>query len=152
VLVVVTGVSGSGKSSLVNQVLRPALLKKLGRPWARPGSHRAILGYHHVDKLVDIDQSAIGRTPRSNPATYVKVFDLIRDLFAQVPEAKARGYKAGRFSFNKDGGRCIECGGAGITTVEMQFLPPVEVSLRRLRGKALQPGDSRDSLPLEEHP
>ncbi len=134
-LVVVTGVSGSGKSSLVNHVLRPALLQKLGRFSARPGKHRAILGWQHVDKVVDIDQSPIGRTPRSNPATYVKVFDLIRDLYAQVPEARARGYKTGRFSFNKDGGRCLECGGAGITIVEMQFLPAVEVTCDACAGK-----------------
>ncbi|HVR75167.1 MAG TPA: excinuclease ABC subunit UvrA, partial [Planctomycetota bacterium] len=116
-LVVVTGVSGSGKSSLINRVLRPALLRKLGFMNAVPGKHRSILGYQHVDKIVDIDQSPIGRTPRSNPATYVKVFDMIRELFAAVPEARARGYTPGRFSFNKDGGRCLECEGAGIMVV-----------------------------------
>ncbi|HVR75926.1 MAG TPA: excinuclease ABC subunit UvrA, partial [Planctomycetota bacterium] len=134
-LVVVTGVSGSGKSSLVNRVLRPALLRKLGFMNAVPGKHRSVLGFQHIDKVVDIDQSPIGRTPRSNPATYVKVFDMIRELFAAVPEAKARGYTPGRFSFNKDGGRCLECEGAGIMVVQMQFLPPVEVTCDTCGGK-----------------
>ncbi|MCZ6795742.1 MAG: excinuclease ABC subunit UvrA [Planctomycetota bacterium] len=125
--VVVTGVSGSGKSSLVNQVLRPAVLRKLGSRGAEAGAHRAIRGYQHVDKLISIDQSPIGKSPRSNPATYTKMFGLIRELFARLPEARARGYSAGRFSFNVDGGRCPECGGAGVTVVDMQFLAPVEI-------------------------
>ena len=129
VLVAVTGVSGSGKSSLVNGVLRPALLKKLGlSSGLTAGKHSMLRGHQFLDKLIDIDQSPIGKTPRSNPATYVKVFDPIRDLFAMVPESRARGYTRGRFSFNKDGGRCMECGGGGVTVVDMQFLAPVEVT------------------------
>jgi excinuclease ABC subunit A len=127
IMVVVTGVSGSGKSSLVNQVLRPALRQKLGARGPRPGKHRSLRGYSNVDKVIVIDQSPIGRSPRSNPATYVKLFDLIRELFAETPEARARGYQAGRFSFNREGGRCLECGGAGVTVIEMQLLAPVEV-------------------------
>ena len=134
-LIAVTGVSGSGKSSLVNQVLHPALKEKLHRGKSFPGRHRAVSGYSKISKLVVIDQSAIGRTPRSNPATYAKLFDLIRALFAKVPEARSRGYKAGRFSFNKEGGRCLECGGAGKTVVEMQFLAPVEVTCDSCGGK-----------------
>ena len=128
VLVAVTGVSGSGKSSLINQVLRPALLRKLGRRDVDPGTHRSLLGYQHIDKLVVIDQSPIGKSPRSNPATYTKVFGPIRELFARLPDSRARGYSAGRFSFNVDGGRCIECRGAGVRVVDMQFLAPVEVT------------------------
>jgi excinuclease ABC subunit A len=128
VFVAVTGVSGSGKSSLVNQVLRPALVHKLGQ-WGPPaGRHRSIRGYQHIDKVIEIDQRPIGRSPRSNPGTYVKVFDAVRDLYARLPEARARGYTAGRFSFNKDGGRCLECGGAGVTIVDMQFLAPIDVT------------------------
>jgi len=134
-LVVITGVSGSGKSTLVNHVLRPALLRKLGRRCEFRGKLRSLRGSHHIDKLVDIDQSPIGRSPRSNPATYVKAFDIIRELFSQVSEARVRGYSPGRFSFNKDGGRCLECGGAGILMVEMQFLPAVEVTCDACAGK-----------------
>ena len=125
--VVITGVSGSGKSSLVNQVLQPALNQRLGHSRAPAGAHRALTGYTQLDKVVSIDQAPIGRSPRSNPATYVKLFDLMRELFSQVPEARSRGYRAARFSFNKDGGRCLECGGAGALVVEMQFLAPVTV-------------------------
>jgi excinuclease ABC subunit A len=134
-LVAVTGVSGSGKSSLVNQVLRPALLQKLGSFTACPGKHRSLRGYQHIDKVVEIDQNPIGKSPRSNPATYAKVFDPVRELFAQVPEARARGYLPGRFSFNKDGGRCLECFGGGVTIVQMQFLAPVEVTCDTCGGK-----------------
>ena len=135
VLVAVTGVSGSGKSSLVNGVLRPALASKIGRTNHPSGAHRSLLGYQHVDKLVVIDQSPIGRSPRSNPATYTKVFGPIRELFAKLPEARVRGYTAGRFSFNVDGGRCIECGGAGVTVIDMQFLAPVEVTCEACGGR-----------------
>ncbi|MBN1442480.1 MAG: excinuclease ABC subunit UvrA, partial [Planctomycetes bacterium] len=126
-LVAVTGVSGSGKSSLVNQVLKRALRRRMGRREAQPGLHRALLGAHLIDKLVDIDQSPIGRSPRSNPATYTRLFNLIRDLFASLPQARARGYAPRRFSFNADGGRCADCGGSGMTTIDMQFLAPVEI-------------------------
>ncbi|MCA9320224.1 MAG: excinuclease ABC subunit UvrA [Planctomycetes bacterium] len=124
---VVTGASGSGKSSLVDDILRRALAAHYHGAKDRPGRHRRITGLEHFDKIIEIDQSPIGRTPRSNPATYTKVFDLIRDLFAQVPEAKARGWTKGRFSFNVEGGRCAACTGAGVKTIAMQFLPDVEV-------------------------
>ena len=126
-LVAVTGVSGSGKSSLINQVLRPALLRKLGTKAAPRGTYQSLSGYEFIDKVISVDQSPIGKSTRSNPATYSKAFALIRDLFARTPAARARGYKASRFSFNVDGGRCIECTGAGILSVDMQFLAPVEV-------------------------
>jgi len=134
-LVAVTGVSGSGKSSLINQVLRPALLQKLGARGGSSGVHGALSGYTRLDRVVVIDQAPIGRSPRSNPATYVKLFDWIRELFAQVPEARSRGYKAARFSFNKEGGRCLECGGAGHIVVEMQFLAPVTVTCDACSGR-----------------
>ena len=133
--VAVTGVSGSGKSSLVVEVLYKRLAQMMYRAKAKPGKHRAIEGVEHLDKVIDIDQSPIGRTPRSNPATYVGLFTPIRELYAQMPEAKARGYKPGRFSFNVKGGRCETCKGDGIIRIEMQFLPDVYVPCEECRGK-----------------
>ncbi|MEC6748534.1 excinuclease ABC subunit UvrA [Marinilactibacillus sp. XAAS-LB27] len=123
----VTGVSGSGKSSLVNGILRKALSREIGRSKVKPGLHKSISGYEDIEKIINIDQSPIGRTPRSNPATYTSVFDDIRDLFAKTNEAKMRGYKKGRFSFNVKGGRCEACKGDGILKIEMHFLPDVYV-------------------------
>ncbi|WP_430535021.1 excinuclease ABC subunit UvrA [Listeria rocourtiae] len=131
----VTGVSGSGKSSLVNEVLRKALSRHLNRAHAKPGEHREIKGMENLEKIIDIDQSPIGRTPRSNPATYTGVFDDIRDLFASTNEAKIRGYKKGRFSFNVKGGRCEACKGDGIIKIEMHFLPDVYVPCEICHGK-----------------
>ncbi len=131
----VTGVSGSGKSSLINEILYKVLAKKLNRARTIAGKHDRIEGIEHLDKIIDIDQSPIGRTPRSNPATYIGVFDLIRDLFASTPEAKMRGYKKGRFSFNVPGGRCETCKGDGTVTVEMHFLPDVYVPCEVCNGK-----------------
>ena len=123
----VTGVSGSGKSSLVNGILKKALAREVGRSKAKPGLHKSVTGYENIEKIIDIDQSPIGRTPRSNPATYTSVFDDIRDLFAKTSEAKMRGYQKGRFSFNVKGGRCEACKGDGIIKIEMHFLPDVYV-------------------------
>jgi excinuclease ABC subunit A len=131
----VTGVSGSGKSTLINEVLRKSLSQKLNNAKQKPGEHKEIKGIDHLDKIVDIDQSPIGRTPRSNPATYTGVFDHIRDLFAQTNEAKTRGYQKGRFSFNVKGGRCEACRGDGIIKIEMHFLPDVYVPCEVCHGK-----------------
>ena len=135
VMTCVTGVSGSGKSSLVNQILYQRLARDLNRARTIPGKHKRIEGLEQVDKVINIDQSPIGRTPRSNPATYTGVFDLIRDLFAGTPDAKARGYKKGRFSFNVKGGRCEACAGDGILKIEMHFLPDVYVPCEVCGGK-----------------
>ena len=135
VMTCVTGVSGSGKSSLVNEILYKSLAKKLNRARTIPGDHDRIEGVEQLDKVIDIDQSPIGRTPRSNPATYTGVFDQIRDLFAATADAKARGYKKGRFSFNVKGGRCEACGGDGIIKIEMHFLPDVYVPCEVCHGK-----------------
>ncbi|WP_051525797.1 excinuclease ABC subunit UvrA [Butyrivibrio proteoclasticus] len=135
VMTIVTGVSGSGKSSLVNEILYKRLARDLNRARCIPGKHKDIEGLDQVDKVIAIDQSPIGRTPRSNPATYTGVFDMIRDLFAGTPDAKARGYKKGRFSFNVKGGRCEACGGDGIIKIEMHFLPDVYVPCEVCGGK-----------------
>ena len=127
--------SGSGKSTLVNEILYKATTKKLNKSRVRPGNHKEILGIENVDKVINIDQSPIGRTPRSNPATYTGVFDMIRDLFASTNEAKARGYKKGRFSFNVKGGRCEACKGDGILKIEMFFLPDVYVPCEVCKGE-----------------
>ena len=135
VMTCVTGVSGSGKSSLTNEVLYKTLQRKLNRARTIPGKHKDIKGLEQLDKVIDIDQSPIGRTPRSNPATYTGVFDMIRDLFAATPDAKAKGYKKGRFSFNVKGGRCEACSGDGILKIEMHFLPDVYVPCEVCGGK-----------------
>ncbi|HHJ2254725.1 TPA: excinuclease ABC subunit UvrA [Streptococcus pyogenes] len=133
--IAVTGVSGSGKSTLVNSILKKAVAQKLNRNADKPGKYHSISGIEHIERLIDIDQSPIGRTPRSNPATYTGVFDAIRDLFAQTNEAKIRGYKKGRFSFNVKGGRCEACSGDGIIKIEMHFLPDVYVPCEVCHGR-----------------
>ena len=135
IMTCITGVSGSGKSSLTNEILYKRLARDLNRARCIPGKHDEILGLEQLDKVIDIDQSPIGRTPRSNPATYTGVFDMIRDLFAATPDAKAKGYKKGRFSFNVKGGRCEACSGDGILKIEMHFLPDVYVPCEVCEGK-----------------
>ena len=135
VMTCITGVSGSGKSSLTNEILYKRLAKELNRAHKVPGKHDDIEGMDQLDKIIDIDQSPIGRTPRSNPATYTGVFDMIRDLFAATADAKARGYSKGRFSFNVKGGRCEACSGDGIIKIEMHFLPDVYVPCEVCGGK-----------------
>jgi excinuclease ABC subunit A len=143
-LVAVTGVSGSGKSSLVNDILSKALHHRLHRARDLPGRHRRLVGVERLDKVIDIDQSPIGRTPRSNPATYTGVFDHVRNLFASTPEARARGYMPGRFSFNVKGGRCEACMGDGTIKIEMHFLPDVYVPCEVCGGRRY----NRDTLQI----
>jgi excinuclease ABC subunit A len=135
IFICVTGVSGSGKSTLVNDTLHPVLSSRLYRSTTEPLEYRSVEGLEHIDKVIEVDQSPLGRTPRSNPATYTNVFGDIRKLFEQTPDAKIRGFKAGRFSFNVAGGRCETCGGAGVQTIEMNFLPDVYVQCKSCRGK-----------------
>jgi excinuclease ABC subunit A len=144
-LTCVTGVSGSGKSSLINEILYPALMQRLHRSKARVGAVKSIRGFHHIDKVINIDQSPIGRTPRSNPATYTGMFAHIRELFSMLPESKMRGYKPGRFSFNVKGGRCEACNGDGIIKIEMHFLPDVYVTCDACRGLRF----NRDTLEIK---
>ena len=145
IMTCITGVSGSGKSSLTNEILYKRLARDLNRARCIPGKHDDILGIEQLDKVIDIDQSPIGRTPRSNPATYTGVFDMIRDLFAATPDAKAKGYKKGRFSFNVKGGRCEACSGDGILKIEMHFLPDVYVPCEVCGGKRY----NRDTLEVK---
>ena len=145
IMTCITGVSGSGKSSLTNEILYKRLARDLNRARCIPGKHDDIIGTDQLDKVIDIDQSPIGRTPRSNPATYTGVFDMIRDLFAATPDAKAKGYKKGRFSFNVKGGRCEACSGDGILKIEMHFLPDVYVPCEVCGGKRY----NRDTLEVK---
>ena len=142
----VTGVSGSGKSTLVNEIVYKALANRLHRMRVKPGDHDAVDGIDRFDKVIDIDQSPIGRTPRSNPATYTELFTHIRELYSLTPEAKVRGYKPGRFSFNVHGGRCETCKGDGQIKIEMHFLPGRLRPVRDLQRAALQPRDARGAL------
>lgn len=134
-LIVVTGVSGSGKSTLINETLQPILSQHFYRSLKKPMPYKSIEGIEFIDKVVNVDQSPLGRTPRSNPATYTGVFSDIRSLFVNLPEAKIRGYKPGRFSFNVKGGRCEACGGNGYKTIEMRFLPDIMVPCEVCHGK-----------------
>ncbi|MEO0480087.1 MAG: excinuclease ABC subunit UvrA [Planctomycetota bacterium] len=139
VFVAVTGVSGSGKSTLVNHILKKALRRHFHKAHDVPGQHKRIDGLDHLDKIIEIDQSPIGRTPRSNPATYTKLWDQVRNLFAELPESRVRGYTKSRFSFNVEGGRCAVCEGAGVKTLEMQFLAPVEIVCEECDGSRFDP-------------
>ena len=141
----ITGVSGSGKSSLINEILYPALAQRLYRSKAKVGAVDTIRGIHFIDKVINIDQSPIGKTPRSNPATYTGVFTQIRDLFAMLPDSKMRGYNPGRFSFNVKGGRCEACNGDGIIKIEMHFLPDIYVTCEACRGTRF----NRDTLEIK---
>ena len=142
-MICVTGVSGSGKSSLIHETFVPILNKKFYRSRKEPLTYKSIKGIENVDKIIEVDQSPIGRTPRSNPATYTGVFTDIRSLFSQLPEAKIRGYKPGRFSFNVKGGRCETCEGAGMKLVEMDFLPDVYVPCETCKRKKVQQRNAR---------
>jgi excinuclease ABC subunit A len=142
--VAVTGVSGSGKSTLVRDILLPAMMQKIYKSKESPGKHKSVEGIDAIDKIIDMDQSPIGRTPRSNPATYTGVFDSIRKLFAASPEAKVRGYQPGRFSFNVNGGRCEACSGDGTIKIEMHFLPDVYVPCEVCKGERY----NRDTLEI----
>ncbi len=133
--VCLTGVSGSGKSTILNDIVAKALSKYFWNSKDEPGAHKKLLGIDNIDKMINIDQSPIGRTPRSNPATYTGVFTFIRDMFAETREAKMKGYKAGRFSFNVKGGRCERCQGDGVIKVEMNFLPDVYITCEECNGK-----------------
>ena len=144
--VCVTGVSGSGKSTLVNEIVYKALANRLNKARVKPGAHASVEGIDVFDKVIEIDQRPIGRTPRSNPATYTDLFTHIRELYSLTPEAKVRGYKPGRFSFNVRGGRCETCKGDGQIKIEMHFLPDVYVAVRDVQGRALQPRDARGAV------
>ena len=134
-MICVTGVSGSGKSTLINETLYPILNAHIYRGVKKPMPYKDIKGLEHIDKVIDIDQSPIGRTPRSNPATYTGTFSEVRSLFSKTPEAAIRGYKPGRFSFNVNGGRCETCQGGGVRIIEMNFLPDVQVVCETCQGK-----------------
>ena len=149
--VCVTGVSGSGKSSLINEILYKKLAAELNRAHTHPGKHKEIRGLEHLDKVIQIDQSPIGRTPRSNPATYTGLFNDIRELFASTQDAKMRGFTASRFSFNVKGGRCEACQGDGIICIEMHFLPDVYVPCDVCKGPPLQPGNPGSEVQGQEH-
>ena len=150
-LICITGVSGSGKSTLMNETLYKAIARYLHGGRHIPGKHDHIDGLEEIDKIINIDQSPIGRTPRSNPGTYTKLFDHIRNFFAELPESKLRGYKPGRFSFNVKGGRCEACQGQGQIKIEMQFLPDIYVPCEVCQGARFQSGDPAGQVQGDEH-